>query len=556
MKLFLQAAIFFFIGTLISCPNSANQKIQSIPSEITPQPGEQSAKGFVFNDRNHNGLKDSGENGIAGVAVSNGKLVVMTDAKGAYSIPVAQEGMVFLIKPRNYQTPVNKDMLPQFYYIHKPQGSPADFRFKGIEPTGNLPTEINFPLVAHNESDNFSILVFGDTQPYSLTDVDYLAEDIVKDVKGKSDAVFGITMGDIVGDDLSLFEPVNQAIAKIEIPWFYVKGNHDRNYDAQTDEDSDDTYESVYGPATYAFQYGNVHFIIFDDVIHEYKKGYTGGLRNDQLEFLENYLKIVPKEHLVVMNMHIPFTKTDDSFRAEDQTKLFGLLKDFPHTYSMSAHTHIQEHLYFSKENSAWLQNTPHHHYNVGTTCGSWWSGSVNEQNIPETMMYDGTPNGYAHIHFKGNAYTIDYKVAGREADYQMNIYIPREVAQGTSASEKVYVNYFNGSDLTKVFCLTDSDTTWLPMTQTRETDPYFNLISQRGDGFEKLGIEKLWTADTTLPYGQTPCIPVPDPIACPHLWSAPLKAGLSLGRHSVEIKVQEPDGRVFKDIQFFRVVE
>ncbi len=88
------------------------------------------------------------------------------------------------------------------------------------------------------------------------------------------------------------------------------------------------------------------------------------------------------------------------------------------------------------------------------------------------------------------------------------------------------------------------------------QSDPYFIIISQRRQGFEKLGIEKLWTADTTLPYGQTPFIPVPDPIACPHLWSAPLKAGLSLGRHSVEIKIQEPDGRVFKDIQLFRVVD
>ena len=42
--------------------------------------------GVVFNDANGNGVRDSGENGMAGVAVSNQDTVVTTDASGAFRI--------------------------------------------------------------------------------------------------------------------------------------------------------------------------------------------------------------------------------------------------------------------------------------------------------------------------------------------------------------------------------------------------------------------------------------------------------------------------------------
>ena len=44
------------------------------------------ASGHVFEDRNGNGTRDSGERGMASVAVSNGRDIVLTDAGGAYSI--------------------------------------------------------------------------------------------------------------------------------------------------------------------------------------------------------------------------------------------------------------------------------------------------------------------------------------------------------------------------------------------------------------------------------------------------------------------------------------
>ena len=106
----------------------------------------QTAKGIVFNDLNRNGKRDPDEKGVAGIRVSNGREIVVTSDEGRYELPVSDDTIVFVIKPRHWATAINDDQIPQFFYIHKPKGSPPDFRFKGVEPTGDLPESIDLPL--------------------------------------------------------------------------------------------------------------------------------------------------------------------------------------------------------------------------------------------------------------------------------------------------------------------------------------------------------------------------------------------------------------------------
>ena len=93
------------------------------------------AEGFVFLDSNGNGMMDRGEPGIAGIPVSNQVDIVKTDANGKWSLPTTDDTIFFVIKPAGYDTPVNEHNLPQFYYVHKPAGSP-DFKYPGVNPTG------------------------------------------------------------------------------------------------------------------------------------------------------------------------------------------------------------------------------------------------------------------------------------------------------------------------------------------------------------------------------------------------------------------------------------
>nr|WP_321411816.1 calcineurin-like phosphoesterase family protein [uncultured Carboxylicivirga sp.] len=517
------------------------------------------AKGFIFNDANQNGVKDNSEKGIGGVLVSNGIDIVKTDKKGKYEIPVSDDAVIFVIKPAGWMTPLNEYNLPQFYYLRKEKGSPDNYKFKGIEPTGELPNLINFPLYPKQESDVFKVLVFGDTQPYNLEQVDFLAEDIITELVDKNDILFGMTMGDVVGDNLNLYKPLNETINQIGIPWYNVMGNHDVNYMSPDDKQSDDTFKRVYGPSTYAFVYGKVHFIVLDDILHHEEVGstkYEGGLRPEQLTFVSNYLKEVPKEDLVVLNMHIPFDLQGRSFRSADQDKLFDLLKDFPNTLSISGHTHLLNNYYFNTANSSWQQNAPHHHFNAGATCGSWWCGLRNENDVPHTMMRDGVPNGYAFVNFNGTDYVIDWKVAGGAEDHQMNIYVPRGVVAHSSDTTLLTVNFFKGCEQSQVKYRIKGQTNWKEMKRVEKFDPYYEKIAQRWLNFKKINLDKVWLADSTLTVHDFPGSPLIGPAKTNHIWEANIGTDFDAGRYIIEVEAKDRYGRTFTAYQSLRIEE
>ena len=519
-------------------------------------PKENIAKGFVFHDANENRLKEDSEKGIAEVAVSNGVDIVLTDENGAYEIPVSDDAIIFVIKPRDWMTPVNEDNLPQFYYLHKPNGYPESYTYKGVEPTGALPDQINFPLNPEESSQSYKMVVFGDPQPYNIEMIDFLSDDIISELIGKHNLKFGMTMGDIVGDNLDLFSPINQAVAKLGIPWYNVMGNHDINYMAPTDKLSAETFARVYGPATYSFVYGDVHFIVVDDVIHESvvgSKKYVGGLRPDQLEFVSNYLEIVPRNHLVVLAMHIPLAQHGETFRQSDQKKLFDLLKDFPNTLSISAHTHVHNNEFFHQDSTDWLQAKPHHHFNVGTTSGSWWNGMRNEVDVPHTMMRDGTPNGYSFISFNGTEYIIDWKVAGSPDDHRMNIHLPRGIVANELDTVLLTVNFFNGSEQSKLEYRIKGISEWMKMEKVDKHDPYYLKIKRRWNQFEEIDLGTKWQqtfdADVTPPGTSMPASRIST-----HLWETNIGSDFPPGRHVIEVRVKDRYGRVFTDFTTIRV--
>ena len=123
------------------------------------------ATGTVFLDDNQNGTFDIGEQILPDVPVSNGRQVVKTDSNGRYSLPVGNDTIIFVIKPTGYRTRMDRDHLSRFYYIHKPDGSPKELKFPGVDPTGPLPKSIDFPLYRQAESPAFDVIFFGDPQP-------------------------------------------------------------------------------------------------------------------------------------------------------------------------------------------------------------------------------------------------------------------------------------------------------------------------------------------------------------------------------------------------------
>ena len=299
------------------------------------------AKGVVFLDANNNRKWDQDEKPIPGVRVSNGVKIVTTDEKGAYSLPVNNDSIIFVIKPSGYRTPLSKENLPQFYYIHKPDGSPKQ-KYPGVAPTGKLPESVDFPLYRQSEPSTFKAIMFGDPQPRNQKEVDYIAHDVVEELVG-TDAALGVTLGDIMFDDLSLFGPNNRMIALMGIPWYNVIGNHDINYDARNRKEVNETFERNFGPSYYSFDYGSTHFIVLDNINWVLnnstgKFGYRGGFGEEQLEFVKADLNLIPKDQFVCLMMHIPIVGVDD------KSALYQLIEDRPLTISISGHTHHHEH--------------------------------------------------------------------------------------------------------------------------------------------------------------------------------------------------------------------
>ena len=316
--------------------------------------------GIVFEDRSGLGARGADDPGVGGVLVSNGREVVVSDADGRYTLPLPDEGAIFVIKPPGYMPPVDPvTQLPRFYRLHQPNGSPPELNltFAGVAPTPPLPASLDFPLRRQDEPLAFEVVLFTDPQPESEAEVDFIREDVIEALNG-TPAKFGITAGDIMFDDLSLYERYNKIIGTIGLPWWNIGGNHDLNFEAPDRRYSRETFKRVYGPNYYAFHYAQALFLMLDDVGYlgadqtKPRLGgkYEGRLDAPQLEFVRNVLAETPQDKLIVIVLHIPLRNDLDaepSTNLQNAKELFALFEGRRYTVSFAGHTHTTEHHYF-----------------------------------------------------------------------------------------------------------------------------------------------------------------------------------------------------------------
>ena len=488
---------------------------------ITPVPtlaqDKVTAKGVVFHDQNRNGKREQNEPALADIPVSNGCDVVLTDRNGHYALTIDnQDAVVFVIKPRGYRPPLNHHNLPQFHYVHRPTGSPPGLKYRGVTPTGPLPISVDFPLYKQNESDEFKVVIFGDPQPNNLSDIDHMANDVISERIGTG-ATFGMALGDLMADKLDLYEPYNRVMSQLGIPLWNVSGNHDLNMDVPNDALSNETWKRVFGPTTYSFDFGSVHFIVLDNILWN-GNSYSVGFDKRTLTFVENDLKHVPEEKLVVIAMHAPLFTVNSK-------DLLVLLKNRPHTLSFSGHHHDIEQRFMGSQ-AGWPNPGRHHHINAGAICGIHWLGQTDEFGIPHAMTHCGSPNGYPVVTFKGNQYSIRFHAPRRSPNDQMHLFVPNEILLGKARDTTVLANIYWGTEKSNVtFRVNHSD--WRPMTHSPQQDPYLKKVIAPG---HPLSIVQ-------------------------HMWSAQLPADLPAGGHTVEVRTVDMYGQTFFGRRILRVI-
>ncbi len=437
MRKFIENRVFLLLLVIQFYTISSYGQIWiASPQLIGKGAGAENISGYVFDDANKNGTMDNGESGVAGVLVSNGLEWVRTKENGFYEIPVRSDMNLTIVQPAGWRVPVNELMVPQFFYIHKEGGTGYNMRFGGLPDTGPAPERINFPLTRDGAAGNqFSCAILGDPQTYTNEQLGWLRDGVFTDIL-EADYRQGdcmIQLGDVVGDDLGLLQRNLELAATTGMPQWLVIGNHDIDFDAKTNADKADSWRRMYGPNYYAFENGNVLFVVLDNIYYpcgeeDVARGrancaegktptYNGRLTETQFTWLEGLIDNTPDEKLIVLNSHIPFVSSVDERNGQHQTdelpRIYQIVEGRD-ALSLSGHMHTTENHSPGQRFEGWTETLgigplPFRHIIVGAASGSWYQGDFNIFGVPMALQRMGAPMGYFHVDFNGPDYRERY---------------------------------------------------------------------------------------------------------------------------------------------------
>ena len=470
--------------------------------------------------------------GLPGIRISNGCEIALTDSEGKYILRSNGDAPVFVIKPSGWAAPIDqKTMLPQ---IHR-------------APTTRHPLDFSLRPVA--EPETFDVIMFADPQPANEVELGYLLAQINNGPLG-STAAFGLTLGDLVGDDLSLFARYNQIISQIGLPWWNLPGNHDLDFSAASSSDARAPWRSAFGPTTYAFEYGAATFIMLDNIQWNGEAAgerlYCGQIGDANLAFVDALLKTTPHERLIVLCMHIPLISASDPLdpgsSTSDRNALLALVGDRP-CVSFSGHMHTTEHHYLPLPGAG-----QHHHHILTALSGSWWSGPMDALGQPMAQSCDGVPNGWHILTIEGSNYSTRF-VSAREPS-QMRIMVIREslaedgtagrgtvsggISKNSIGDMKILINVFDGGPRTTVeACVSGCS----PSVTERTIRP--DPLTQ--DLFQRAGqAKKPWVRA--------------EPSS--HIWQARLPADLAPGLHRLNVSATTEYGQLHQGGLIFEVMD
>lgn len=455
-------------------------------------------KGTVFEDKNGNGKQDKGEPTLKNILVSNGKEIVSSDRKGAFVIHAQKGQSVFPILPASYEVSLvdSKVSNANFLYLN-PNKVFSDTLYHAV------------PVVKLKESkERFTMGAIGDIQVDSKEEVGFAARSIFSELAERKDLAFNMMLGDLVNNKMELLTDVKDMMNMLPKNSWTLVGNHDRNVDNPSF--MNDVFNAAFGADHYAFNYGEVHFVVLNNVFSTGKHSYEGRVDEEQLVFLANDLKYVPKHKTIVINQHIPMAHT------KNRKDIFKLLEGYSNVLILTGHTHTVNRYFFN--------DTRIQELGVGATCGNWWRGEKNRAGVPEAVMQCGTPRGYFSIQFDKGRYSFQYKAVGLDGANQVSL-----MQEGNVLLANVYA----GSDSTLVRVRIDAGD-WQSMSVSKRVDPYVAQI------VEKNRTKVFPTLDNTVnPLGKR---------TSSHVWELALPIGFSEKINKIEVVAFDKYGLDIKE--------
>ncbi len=272
--------------------------------------------GVVFNDINANGVYDKGDKPVKGVAVSDGLNVVKTDNRGRFSLQRRGEARFISIScPSGYMT------------------STGGY-FKAV--SGNADASgYDFALRRYKsgvgKKGNHRFIHISDTEIFNTAENEKWSKD-VSDYAANQNVAFIVHTGDIcyekgLKEHIRLMNNEN-----MPVPVYYCIGNHDLVKGKYGEE----LFESLYGPAWYSFNVGNVHYVVTPMLGGDYRPSYTA---DEVCRWMRNDLAaLVPGTPVVVFNHNL--LTQDDKFIYKGKSESLNL-NDFNLKAWIYGHWHI-----------------------------------------------------------------------------------------------------------------------------------------------------------------------------------------------------------------------
>ena len=364
---------------------------------------------------------------VVGCVVSDGKQCVATDSNGHYTLKsdMANTRFVFISIPAGYQIPYRKSVIQNFRRIPRHQkGATANFTLaKRTEPT-----------------DKYTVIMIGDPQMRGLgidgsgeRYRDVVLPDIEQYKKTRSGEFFAINLGDLVYNWMAGYDDYMDISATTTYPMCHVIGNHDYDQSNIIEGKLGTPYfEEYISPTYYSLTIGKVHYVMVNSIEYsreDGKKHYKSGLDDEQMKWLEEDLKFVPKDYTIVICGHAQlFKKKGTSPNGShgkynvNYERYTELLKQYKKVYSWSGHYHTNNG--YSYAGNEKFPGMDHIEAITVARCIGTLRSNMEIDN-------DGTPNGYMVVEVDGENFDWWYKVVGKDRSYQMRAYTPNRTGDG-----------------------------------------------------------------------------------------------------------------------------
>lgn len=353
-------------------------------------------------------VQDENGRGIAGVVVNDGFNFTKTDSKGAWTLntDTTESKYVSISVPSAYSLPQH-DGLADGYYVP----------VKGLSSAGG---KHDFTLSKRAKAaDNFYYIAVSDPQVRNAHEMKRWRQEAVADLTTVIDSlkrsreVVGMTLGDLVFDQMPLFDEYKTSLKNTGATFFQCIGNHDfdksyqdlHNMAKGTPVYAEMVFNRYFGPTDYSFNIGKAHVITIKNLNYVGNRAYIECITGDQIAWLKKDLSYVPKGSLVILNMHAAaWNKVENGGNLRNADALKDVLKDY-NVHVFDGHTHFFQ-------NNEVAPNLYEH--NIGAACGAWWAGWVNQC---------GAPNGYMIVDVNGDKLKWHYKGTRRSLSYQFHLY-------------------------------------------------------------------------------------------------------------------------------------